>query len=213
MRKLKNTIDLSNAKIGSITVLNLLPDSSNRKARRWRCICDCGRNITLYENRLIEGGITSCGRCDRVSKQRKYPPEYNVWASMIERCGNKNNPDYKNYGGRGIKVCKEWLSYDVFIKDMGERPNGMTLDRIDNEGDYKPNNCRWASWFTQGNNKRGNRYIEHNGRMYTVSELALMLNVESELLYSRVLKYGWSVEDAISKPVKGRLPHASSPKK
>lgn len=132
------------------------------------CLCDCGRYKLARTSKLINGTLQSCGCLlkDRKGKMNpnfkhgfspssKPDPTYQAWVNMIYRCGNANSPDYHNYGARGIKVCDRWLnSFTSFLTDMGERPEGLTLDRINNEGDYEPSNCRWANWYVQVGNRR-----------------------------------------------------------
>lgn len=120
----------------------------------------------------------------------------------MDRCSNVNNQDYHNYGGRGIKVCKRWQELDNFIKDMGDKPSKEhSLDRIDNDGDYEPYNCRWASKEQQDNNKRTNVYLEYKGEKMTLSRWARKLGISKEVMHYRI-KAGWSVEDIIEKKIR-----------
>ncbi len=97
-------------------------------------------------------------------------PLYSSWAAMLDRCRNPNNKSYKNYGGRGIRVCERWHSFAAFLEDMGERPEGCTLDRIDNNGNYEASNCRWATWNVQNNNNRHKVYLTYNGKTLGLKE-------------------------------------------
>ncbi len=131
-------------------------------------------------------------------------PLYATWHGMLDRCNNENSKNYANYGGRGIFVCDRWLeSIENFISDMGEKPLGTSLDRVDNDGQYSPENCRWATHKQQGNNKRTNRRVERNGVAILTSELAWQAGLGAELVNAR-LNNGWSVHDAITKPPRKR---------
>jgi hypothetical protein len=116
---------------------------------------------------------------------------------MIQRCTNKAAPNYRRYGGRGIAVCERWLLYENFIADMGLSPNGFTLDRMDNDGNYEPGNCRWADRRTQANNRSSNRLISHAGMTKTISEWARERGIKVSTLGMRINHYGWSISRAL----------------
>lgn len=130
---------------------------------------------------------------------------FKIWSSMHERCERPKHSHYKDYGGRGIKVCDEWSEYIVFAE--WARANGytdnLTIDRIDNNGNYEPSNCRWVTEKEQHNNKRSNRIIEYQGKRYTLTQLADFAGINKTTLKERLNK-GWSVEDAVKKPIRRR---------
>lgn len=132
-------------------------------------------------------------------------PEYNAWLSMRKRCYKKYQGNYKNYGGRGITVCKRWLnSFENFFKDLGRRPSkAHSLDRINNEGNYTPKNCRWADSETQGLNTRSNRLLSFKGQKKPVSRWARDLGMNPTTLFER-LRRGWSVKKALTTPLQTR---------
>lgn len=123
-------------------------------------------------------------------------PEYQAWASMKHRCTNPNNKRWPRYGGRGIRVCEEWMSFENFFADMGPRPPGMSLDRIDNDGNYEPANCRWASVEDQNRNRSNVIHLTHEGETLCVAEWT-RLGLGKNTIYAR-LQRGWSVEEALS---------------
>lgn len=125
--------------------------------------------------------------------------EYNTWGSMKARCSNKKNPRFNRYGGRGISVCERWSSFDNFFADMGNRPEGMTLDRINNDGDYEPSNCRWATTSEQLKNTSRIRHLTLNGETLSLVDWAKKIGVKANTLTMRLNSYGWSVEKALSK--------------
>ncbi len=130
--------------------------------------------------------------------------EYNAWVAMRSRCENPKNERYHRYGGRGIRVCDPWRkSFETFLSDMGSCPPGMSIDRKDNDGDYEPENCRWATELEQANSRSNNRRIEYMGQVRTLAEWSRELKMEYGRLQSR-LDRGWSVEMAFDKRIKRR---------
>lgn len=126
-------------------------------------------------------------------------PLYGVWVDIKRRCFNKSRIDYINYGGRGITLCEKWLTFDGFKKDMGNGyKKGLTLDRVDNNGNYEMNNCRWVSRKVQSNNTRRNRYIEYNGITKTLSEWSEYLGIKRSTLGQRFYVYKWPLNKCFS---------------
>ena len=124
-------------------------------------------------------------------------PIYRIWASMLTRCRNPKQQNYHLYGGRGITVCRRWEKFECFLLDMGEKPKGMTLDRIDNSGNYEPKNCRWTSLKTQARNKRNNRWITAFDETKTLAEWAEVTGINATTIAQRIDVYGWQVERAL----------------
>lgn len=142
----------------------------------------------------------------RIKHGLRKHPLYNVYQYIKQRCYNINDKDYKNYGGRGIKVCDRWLeSFANFLEDMGERPTGMTIDRIDVNGNYCKENCKWSSLLEQNNNMRSNKYITYNNETLTYAEWSRKLGGNSSLVSYRITIQGWSEEKAVSTPIKRKI--------
>lgn len=132
------------------------------------CKCSCGNETSVRGFILLNGNTKSCGCLRRKHGhtssfgKRQMSPTYRSWDHMLNRCTNKNSHSFKNYGGRGITVCERWMKFENFLEDMGIRPDGLTLDRTDNELGYFPENCRWATWKVQNNNRRNNISLQRN---------------------------------------------------
>jgi hypothetical protein len=132
---------------------------------------------------------------------RNPSPEYRTWIMMKQRCLNPNAHAYENYGGRGIGICPQWLTFTGFLADMGSRPLGTTLERIDNDGDYEPGNCRWATRREQARNTRRNHLVTAFGRTQTLADWSDESGVSQAAIWRRLFVHGWSADDAVSLPV------------
>lgn len=171
----------------------------------WLCHCECGEFKFVRGSHLTSGNVSSCGcRKGNITHRESKTRLYRIWCGMNERCKNPKHPQYESYGARGIQVCPEWNDYETFRNWALE--NGYTkylsIDRIDNNGGYNPENCRWATAKQQANNTRKTRLITYKGETHSVCEWARILNIKQSTLNMRLNKYGWSVEDALGKEVK-----------
>lgn len=182
----------------------------------WLFACTCGGTKTAPADQAKRGRTMSCGclaveqkRAAGKSRQHAFSRvnmyrERKSWENMIARCHVATHRDFANYGGRGIAVCGRWReSFEAFVQDMGLRPEGTTLDRIDNAIGYDPGNCRWADKTTQANNRRDNRWITIDGRTQTVAQWARDRGVRASLIHTRLYQ-GWSEHDAVMTSVGGK---------
>lgn len=177
----------------------------------WVCQCECGSQKVIRGNNLRTGTSRNCGcvrrkkiteRCTKhgMATKANRSFEYGVWAGMLTRCKNPENPLYRNWAGKGVKVCQEWQSFENFHRDMGNSPSKKhSLDRINSNGDYCPENCRWADRTTQNNNRRDNIRVSWQGRTWTITELATFVGVPRKLLAQRISN-GWDLEKALRTP-------------
>lgn len=152
-----NHVNLVGKRFGWWVVIARAPSRKASRSSRWLCRCRCGTERVVWANHLPNGQSRSCGcrRGEAHGDSTPPTPEYTAWARMWTYCTNKKHPRYKDWGGRGIRVCARWQSYTAFLADMGRRPSPHhSLDRKDNDGDYTPKNCRWATRKQQANNKR-----------------------------------------------------------
>lgn len=188
--------------------LNPLVDEIYGKGRDLMvmCVCDCGKRINVRIQLLRRGASKSCGCLavdllkQRSTKHGKHQTSvYWAWTSMMARCYNPRNCNFRNYGGRGIRVHEQWHTFDGFFKSMGEKPPHTSLERIDNNGDYGPSNCRWATRKEQARNKRTSRVLTFQGRAACVSDWAESTGLSVSNIHCR-LKSGWSVDRTLSTP-------------
>lgn len=207
--------DLTGRQFTRWTVIERGPNLGRRA--RWLCRCDCGKTELVSASNLAQGKSRSCGclHIDTITTHsRTGTPEHRAWTAMKSRCYTKSNIGYPYYGGRGIVVCDRWLhSFENFLADMGLKPGlEYSLDRIDSNGNYSPNNCRWAIRTTQDNNRRTSRFLTWNGKTQTVAQWGKEVGLSRTTILNR-LDWGWPVEDALSWPSEhGRVnPHSVKP--
>lgn len=206
-----NFVDLTGRRFGRLFVVENVGKDKFEK-HRWLCVCDCGNTKIVTGNCLCSGMTSSCG-CIRIENTIKAKTThglsktrlYNIWGEIVQRCTNAKCKQYKNYGGRGIKMCDEWRwNFESFYEwsiNNGYH-NDLTIDRINNDGNYEPDNCRWTTIIVQANNKRNNHYVEYKGRRYTVKELDRLLCGGAGFIARRLYK-GWTMEEALTIPKGG----------
>jgi hypothetical protein len=207
--KVRKTKDIVGQVFGRLTVIARSETLPQYDCACWLVRCDCGTEQVTSQQMLLKGSKKSCGCLSRELKTKhggSKDPEFNVWKGMIRRCYVEKDQGYKNYGARGISVCDRWRrSYPLFLEDMGRRPEGvMSIDRIDTNGNYEPENCRWATNRQQSRNRRDNREITYNGKTQILSDWATELEIHVATLHRRLEK-GWSVEDALGKPIQKKF--------
>jgi len=199
--------NLTEKKFGRLIVIK--PIKKNKGGLYiWLCKCDCGNTVEIVGTNLSSGNTQSCGCLQReIIRDRNFKhgmrnfPEYRIWAGIKTRCLNKKEKDYKNYGGREILICKRWLnSFENFYKDMGDRPRGTSIDRINNNGNYCPENCRWITKKEQNLNKRNNKMITYKGETKCLSKWAEKFNINYFLLWKR-LNRGWDINKIFNKSI------------
>ncbi len=208
-----SVIDRTGRRYGRLVVLSRAPnlETSHGPVTQWRCRCDCGNEVFvrgpgLAKGERGKGGTRSCG-CLTREKPIKHgmarTPVYRVWHTMVQRCTNPTNTHWASYGGRGITVCERWRDFANFYADMGAPKPGFTLDRIDNERGYGPENCRWATRQEQGNNRRTNVLVSWDGHKRTIADWGRVTGLGKSTI-SRRIAAGWPVDRALSQPIAAR---------
>lgn len=193
-------ICLTGAVYKRLTVIERVPNG--KRGVRWRCVCECGRNVIAYGRDLVAGIKGSCG-CLRGKASFKHgltgTALYHCYKNMRRRCDDPKNNSYANYGGRGISYCDKWLTFEGFLDDMqSSYTPGLTLERKDVNENYCKENCCWADRVAQANNRRSNHRISYNGKDYTMAELSRELGVDPDLFRGKI-HGGFSVEEAMHK--------------
>lgn len=201
-----HSLSLDGLEFGRWKVLRL--SHKNKYGEKyWLCQCACGTIKTVVAASLTKGTSISCGcyKNEFHTTHGKHAENiYDTWSQMKARCENPNHAWYYRYGGRGITVCEEWSkSFVNFYQAMGDKPDGLSLDRIDNNGNYEPGNCRWSSQKEQIRNREISKYIEFNGVSKPLAQWAEEYGIKRKKLAYR-LKQGWDIKDALTKPHSGR---------
>jgi hypothetical protein len=201
--------DLMGQKFNWLTVIDWIVEGTRGK---WLCKCDCGNERLVRSNELTTGHITSCGcqKSNSISKStikmktthgKSRSKIHTTWKHIKGRCLNEKDGSYKNYGGRGIKICDEWLTFEGFYRDMGDVPNKMSIERKDVNGNYCKDNCTWATVKEQANNKRSSAMLEYYGQIKTMKRWSELKDIPYKVLHARI-KLGWDVKRALETPVR-----------
>lgn len=202
--------DLIKQKFGRLLVVNRAY-TKNHKVY-WECICDCGKTTFVHTSNLRCNRTQSCG-CLKIehlvdrstTHKQRHTKLYEVWKTIKQRCFNKNNISYHNYGGRGITICDEWKndfnSFYEWSMANGYK-EGLTIDRINNNGNYEPSNCRWTTKLVQANNTRTNRYVTINNETKSLADWCRYYNISYSLVYQRIYKFKWDDIKAITTSTK-----------
>lgn len=203
-------IDLSGQKFGKLRA-NKLAGKTRTNQLLWECTCDCGNTTVTQGAHLRSGNTTSCG-CHKRSVlpnrttthgQANKTATYRSWKAMRNRCNNPNSKDYHNYGGRGIAVCERWDRYENFLSDMGEKPDGFSIERKDVNGDYTPENCTWIPHREQSRNKQKATTYLYDGEALSLSQLSERVGVKAGTLHWRIKRHGYKPEILKPKMQKG----------
>lgn len=209
MKKI-NPNDIVGKKFNKLLVLELdhikpHPNPTKGVFYYYKCQCECGNTTVTRRERIIGGETKSCGCINKRTTTHGLSNTrlFRIWSGIKDRCNNSNSPEYNRYGGRGIKICQEWqdnfMNFYNWAISNGYADN-LTIDRIDVNGDYCPENCRWATSSEQANNRRNNRIVEYQGQKYTLKQLSVKYNINWHTLSGR-LEANWSIEDALHKPL------------
>ncbi len=204
--------DMTGRRFGRLVVTGLSPYRTKSGKILWIAKCDCGGEKITQPSNLRCGDTQSCGCIKReLMVARNFihgesrSPEFRSWAAMLSRCTNERLREYPQYGGRGIAVCDRWREFANFLTDMGRRPTAKhTLERLNVNGNYEPDNCSWATQAEQLRNMRRNIYVEINGQMMCVADAAKIRGIPLPSVYSRIRKLGWDPQAAIDAPRRGK---------
>jgi hypothetical protein len=207
-------IDITGQRYGRLTVIEKI--GRKNKHTYWKCQCDCGKEVIVTSNGLRTGKTKSCGCLKKEISRKAFETHglskrhrrlHAIWCKIKIRCFNKNAPCYKNYGGRGITMCLDWADSFQRFFDWA-MTNGytdeLTIDRINNNGNYEPSNCRWATPKEQARNRRTSVYLTINGITMTLPEWADRSGINLEIIRTRINRYGWSPEKAVFTPLRGK---------
>jgi hypothetical protein len=200
---MNNLIDIAGKRYGRLIVIRRAPNDKFGSAR-WLCRCDCGQETTVRGGNLRRGTSQSCGclRDDVIATHGlSKSNSYDIWRLMKRRCSDPDNKSYPDYGGRGIGYDPRWEIFENFYFDMGECPKGFTIDRVDNNGGYCKENCRWASRKDQNRNSRKNTLFTYLGKTQCASAWAEEFGINYDVLRQRLMKLRWPMKRAVTEPV------------
>jgi hypothetical protein len=192
-------IDITGQVFGTRTVLGL--NRTEKRGSFWNLKCSCGAvSVVRRDSIATTKACKACAVSENNTRHgMSHTPTHRSWLAMLQRCDNPNTRDYSRYGGRGISICEDWRTFENFLRDMGERPDGTTIDRIDCNGNYEPSNCRWATHRAQTNNRNVTRMITANGETMALTDWSRKIGIKPITLEKRI-KSGWSDDDAINTP-------------
>lgn len=200
MGRTSNFQDFSGQKIGRLQITTYVGGS------KWNCICDCGFEFVIHSQSITKQKQSRCRYCfysDKKIHGCSGTPEYQAWKHIMERCYDPDDMMYPNYGGRGIKVCERWKNPKFFVDDMGKRPTKWhSIDRINVDGSYEPNNCKWATRKEQNNNKTNTIYLEYRGFRKNLYDWSIVTGISAGVLRCR-FHSKWSVEKILTQSVRG----------
>lgn len=206
----RNPTDLSGMRFGRLTAVE--PLYRRRNITIWKCLCDCGNEKTVQSNNLLNRHTQSCGCLQKERAAETYKTHgltktrlYRTWRHMVERCTSQNSKQYANYGGRGITVCNNWMKFPRFLEwaMSSGYTDDLTIERIDNNRGYSPENCRWATPFEQASNKRSNHTFTIGGVTDTMTNWARKFGIKPNTVFCRLHK-GWSEYEALTTPIGGK---------
>lgn len=194
-------LDITGNRYGKLLVVSRVKSRNGRGT--WSCLCDCGNTVVVTQNLLATGSTKSCG-CLVKKHGKRFDAVYNTWRGVKKRCNAPKHDSYPRYGERGIVYDPKWETFEGFWEDMGgSYREGLTLDRIDTNGNYCKDNCRWATKTQQGRNKSDNRLIEHNGNIHCLSEWSEITGIRADTIAARI-KRGWVMEKVLTVLVENR---------
>ena len=200
---MSNFKDLTNKRFGKLLVVENTNKKRNKKTI-WLCKCDCGNYKEVQVDNLTSGHTKSCGCLNGKGYKHnlKNTRLYYIWSCMKQRCYNENHKQYKDYGQRGIKICNEWHEFINFYNWAinNDYQDNLTIDRINNNGNYEPNNCRWVNMKIQSNNRRSNHIIEYKNETHTLKEWCDILKLNYKTIQTRINSLKWNVEKAFETP-------------
>jgi hypothetical protein len=193
--------NIAGQKFGRLLVIERAGVSKHRMAL-WKCVCDCGKITVVSTGTLTTGQTKSCG-CLRIEKTSSHHLSrtlaYRVWGGMMARCYNPKSNRYESYNGRGIGVCHRWHELEAFVEDMGQPPSGhYSIERINNDGDYEPSNCKWGTSKEQARNRRSTLWIEYHGETKSLAEWTEELGINYKNTWKRITQRNWSVMRAFA---------------